>query len=39
MGQYYTSVFILDEVTALPAGHRPCFFCRRSEVQLFLSWA
>ena len=39
MGQYYTAVFFLDEVTALAAGHRPCFFCRCSEVQLFLSWA
>ena len=39
MGQYYTSVFFLDEVTALAAGHRPCFFCRRKEAQLFLSLA
>jgi hypothetical protein len=37
MGRYYTSVFFLDEVTALAAGHRPCFFCRRKEAQLFLS--
>jgi hypothetical protein len=37
MGQYYTSVFFLDEVTALAAGHRPCFFCRRKDAQLFLS--
>jgi hypothetical protein len=29
MGKYYTSLFFLDEVTALAAGHRPCFFCRR----------
>jgi hypothetical protein len=39
MGQYYTSVFFLDEVTALAAGHRPCFFCRRREAQHFLSLA
>lgn len=39
MGPYYTSVFFLDEVTALAAGHRPCFFCRRREAQLFLSLA
>lgn len=39
MGQYYTSVFFLDEVTALSAGHRPCFFCRRKEAQHFLSLA
>ena len=25
----YTELFFLDEVTALAAGHRPCFFCRR----------
>jgi hypothetical protein len=39
MGQGYTSLFFLDEVTALSAGHRPCFFCRRKEAQLFLSLA
>ncbi len=39
MGQYYTSAFFLDEVTALAAGHRPCFFCRRKEAQHFLSLA
>jgi hypothetical protein len=32
-------VFFLDEVTALAAGHRPCFFCRRKEAQHFLSLA
>jgi len=36
MGQGYTSVFFLDEVTALSAGHRPCFFCRRKEAKAFL---
>src|SRR5215510_7693155 len=39
MGRYYTSVFFLDEVTALAAGHRPCFFCRRKDAQHFLSLA
>ena len=27
----YTELFFLDEVTALAAGHRPCFLCRRSD--------
>jgi hypothetical protein len=36
MGQGYTSLFFLDEVTALSAGHRPCFFCRRAEAKDFL---
>jgi len=39
MGEGYTSLFFLDEVTALSAGHRPCFFCRRTEAQHFLSLA
>jgi len=39
MGAFYTSLFFLDEVTALSAGHRPCFFCRRKEAQHFLSLA
>ncbi len=26
----YTELFFLDEATALAAGHRPCFECRRS---------
>lgn len=39
MGDGYTSVFFLDEVTALAAGHRPCFFCRRKDAQRFLSLA
>jgi len=29
MGDGYTELFFLDEVTALAAGHRPCFECRR----------
>ena len=36
MGEGYTSLFFMDEVTALAAGHRPCFFCRRSEAKAFL---
>ena len=36
MGQCYTSLFFLDEVTALSAGHRPCFFCRRKDAKAFL---
>jgi hypothetical protein len=37
MGRGYTSLFFLDEVTALAAGHRPCFFCRRAEAKAFLA--
>lgn len=37
MGQGYTSLFFLDEVTALAAGHRPCFTCRRGEAKRFLA--
>ena len=36
MGAGYTSLFFLDEVTALAAGHRPCFFCRRQDARAFL---
>ncbi len=36
MGKGYTSLFFLDEVTALAAGHRPCFYCRRAEAKAFL---
>jgi hypothetical protein len=36
MGKGYTSLFFLDEVTALAAGHRPCFYCRRAEARAFL---
>ncbi|MDQ0472739.1 hypothetical protein [Labrys wisconsinensis] len=35
MGAGYTELFFLDEVTALAAGHRPCFFCRRAEALAF----
>lgn len=36
----YTELFFLDEATALAAGHRPCFECRRSDaVQFAAAWA
>ena len=35
-GSSYTELFFLDEVTALAAGHRPCFECRRAEAKAFL---
>ncbi len=31
----WTELFFLDEATALAAGHRPCFFCRRAEAEEF----
>lgn len=31
----YTGLFFLDEVTALAAGHRPCFECRRADATRF----
>lgn len=40
MGQSYTELFFLDEVTALAAGHRPCFECRRADALAFrAAWA
>ncbi len=33
----WTELFFLDEVTALAAGHRPCFFCRRETANAFAS--
>jgi hypothetical protein len=30
-GRFYTELFFLDEPTALAAGHRPCFECRRAD--------
>lgn len=33
----WTELFFLDEPTALAAGHRPCFFCRREAAQAFLA--
>lgn len=35
MGPGYTELFFLDEVTALAAGHRPCFECRRRDALEF----
>jgi len=36
----YTELFFLDEATALAAGHRPCFECRRGDALAFASlWA
>ena len=34
-GAGYTELFFFDEVTALAAGHRPCFECRRADAQAF----
>src|SRR3954451_19371554 len=34
-GRGYTELFFLDEVTALAAGHRPCFECRRADAKRF----
>jgi hypothetical protein len=34
-GNGYTELFFLDEVTALAAGHRPCFECRRADALAF----
>lgn len=31
----YTELFFLDEATALAAGHRPCFECRREDAKAF----
>lgn len=31
----WTELFFLDEATALAAGHRPCFFCRREDAHRF----
>jgi hypothetical protein len=31
----YTELFFMDEVTALAAGHRPCFECRRADATAF----
>src|SRR3954469_17893804 len=36
----YTELFFLDEATALTAGHRPCFECRRKSFERFAAaWA
>ena len=36
-GAGWTELFFLDEVTALAAGHRPCFACRREAAKAFAS--
>jgi len=36
-GEGYTELFFLDEPTALAAGHRPCFECRRNAAKAFAS--
>jgi hypothetical protein len=39
-GRSYTELFFLDEPTALAAGHRPCFECRRADALAFAAaWA
>jgi len=39
-GNSYTELFFLDEPTALAAGHRPCFECRRADAVAFAAaWA
>ncbi len=36
----WTELFFLDEATALAAGHRPCFYCRRADAGAFrAAWA
>lgn len=40
MGEGYTELFFLDEVSALASGHRPCFECRRIDANAFAdAWA
>ena len=34
-GRSWTELFFLEEATALSAGHRPCFFCRRDDANRF----
>jgi hypothetical protein len=34
-GRSWTELFFLDEAVALAAGHRPCFYCRRSDAEAF----
>ena len=36
-GRSWTELFFLDEATALAAGHRPCFYCRREDANRFRS--
>ena len=37
-GRSYTELFFLDEPTALAAGHRPCFECRRKDAENFAEY-
>ena len=38
-GRSWTELFFLDEATALAAGHRPCFYCRRDDANRFrVAW-
>jgi hypothetical protein len=34
-GRSWSELFFLDEATALAAGHRPCFYCRRDDANRF----
>lgn len=34
-GRSWTELFFLDEATAFAAGHRPCFYCRRTDAVAF----
>lgn len=36
-GAGWTELFFLDEVTAIAAGHRPCFYCRREAARAFVA--
>jgi len=36
-GDSYTELFFLDDPTALAAGHRPCFECRRAAAKAFMA--
>jgi len=39
-GRSWSELFFLDEATALAAGHRPCFHCRRAAANAFrAAWA
>lgn len=33
----WTELFFMDEVTALAAGHRPCFFCQRERAKDYVA--
>jgi len=34
-GRHWSELFFLDEATALAAGHRPCFHCRRQDANAY----